>query len=344
MALIAFEDFSHLSVVADLIADSDIAYLNDTTLVTAHPFSGKALNADLTSQELRVPQVGFRTGTRVFAQFWYYTFFDNSSLITSVGQPIFVQSSGTSDNLYHLRCNLNAFGIQVLNGAGASLGTFPHKFKNNAWNYVELELNATDPGTAKLTVNGDVVFDLSGDFLHTTSTINTLFIAGFNERARIADLIVMDGSGSEFNAIMGEMRLETALPTGDGGTAAWTPTSGANYTNIDDAVAAYDDDTTSITSATANQVNLATHATTAAPGATEVLFAGIQILARDDDVSPAQVQGVAQIGATEYVSTTRALATAYKRKPIFWALNPDTGLPWLVSEINATEWGVKAIA
>lgn len=346
MALLYFDDFTNLNAVADLITDSDIVLINDTTLETAHPFAGSCLLAGSAAQELRIPLAGFYTGTKVFTQFWCFFNYDNSSnRLNTVGTNFLVQSSGTSDNLYHVRLLINGAVLAVQAATGAYVARIPWPFVNGAWNYVETELTPSNTGSFVMRINGVEVCNITGtDFLHTTTTVNTLFINGHDDFMRIADVIVMDDTGSEFNGPLGEIRLETSLPSGDGATTAWTPTSGAHYTNIDDAVAAYDDDVTTISSGTANQTNLATHSATSAPNATAVVFAGVQVLARDDGASPDDIQPVARVGGTDYTGTTRTLATTYKRKPMFWEANPATAAAWSVSDVNSAEWGVKSIA
>jgi hypothetical protein len=348
MALILFEPLSKYAVVADIASDNPIAYLVDGTLVTDHPFTGKSLNFNAATNELEIPLGGLYTGQTIITQFWAFITNDNNTgLASSVGDLIWTLSTSNSTNLYHARLYINAFGLNLQTQASGSgyIASIPNPFVNNQWNYVEIKINVSETGSFDMRVNGAPVISQSGDFRRGTDVIGSLFLGGHDDYGQIADLIIMDSSGTQFNDFLGEFRTEISIPNGNGTTVAWTPTSGSNFTNIDDAVAAYDDDTTVISSSVADQVNLATHAATAATNQTAILFAGVSVLVKDNGVSPDDVQlSVRPSSTTFFAPTAVALDTTYEWRTFLWRTDPDTTLSWSLTGVNAAEFGVKSIA
>ena len=216
----------------------------------------------------------------------------------------------------------------------------------NVWHYIEAKVTIGDApdGVASLKINGvDVLTQTGLDTRNAgNATANIIKINGINnQNTYFDDLYICDGSGAVNNDYLGDIKVECLLPTADGATADWTALSGADYTNVDEAL--QDGDTTYISSSTANQVdtfamgNLATSAGT---------IKGVQylLMARKDDAGSRSVAPVARPVSTDRVGTTASLADTYAYVREIAELNPEDSAAWEIADINGMEYGVKLIA
>jgi hypothetical protein len=285
------------------------------------------------------------TGTTLIIQYWYYVTTDNDGgLATTVGDKIFTISTGTSDNLFHVRLSLNAFGINMATEAASSgVLTVRDPFVKNAWNYVQIKASILESGSFIMKVNGVEVINFSGDVRRGTSTIGSVFIHGHDDVAGVADVIIMDGSGSAFNDFVAPTVIALLLPTADDVTANWTPSSGTRWQAVDDPVGSYDDDATYISSGTAGQKNFCEHASTSPVALSSVQFVGMQVLARSDGVSPdgltLEIDSAGTIAAT---AVTTGAGTAYKWYGAYTGTDPNTGLAWDITDVDLAAFGVQA--
>jgi hypothetical protein len=152
---------------------------------------------------------------------------------------------------------------------------------------------------------------------------------------------ICDGSGSApFNDFLGDFRWEQEVVTGDGATANWTPLSGANYTNLDEALGSYDDDTTYISSATTDQDNYVTMNGLTLTGMNSVLFVKHNALARTDGSD--SIAMLTLSSATTDQDADYALSTSYEWVVQYEEVDPNTASAWAnASAINSAEWGVR---
>lgn len=274
-------------------------------------------------------------------------YFDNSAQFGgAVSQhDVFLTMRNSSVFARHWGLGVNNMG---------DLQLFPQGFGNNvyayralvpsAWNYIEIKATKSDTGTFEVRVNGVTVMNVgSVDLLSGTAPWNALVFNGLDENVIYDDIIIMDGSGASFNDFQGEMRLECALPNADGATVDWTRNTGASdFAAIDDALGAYDDDTTYIESSTAGEDALAAYpAISGTP--VDIHFVAVAHLIKNAAGAPEKFATICDSGATVGVAATITPSTSYGFYTQWFENDPDTAAAWNTAGVNAAEFGVRSV-
>lgn len=209
----------------------------------------------------------------------------------------------------------------------------------DTWVHLQVKVYIHDSaGTVDVLANGVNVLSISGVDTQNggTGVINRVALYGITDSYAYFDDFWLDDS--EF---LGDCRIECLFPSGAGATTAWTASSGNNYECVDEATP--NSDTDYVSSSTADQIdtyafgNLATTA-----GAVK----GVQVsaFARKDDAGSRNIALVARPGSTDRAGDTQALSDSYTYYSQIWETNPDTSAVWTISEVNASEFGVKLVS
>jgi hypothetical protein len=154
------------------------------------------------------------------------------------------------------------------------------------------------------------------------------------------DFYVCDNSGSApNNTFLGDVRVQTLLPTGAGASTQWTPSVGNNWDNVNDAP---------YSAATYNSANAAglrdTYAMSDVNSATDTIF-GVQanLLALKTDSGSANVKHVVRSGGTDYSGADRVLSTSLASYVAVREVDPATSVAWDNAGINAVEFGMEVV-
>ena len=163
----------------------------------------------------------------------------------------------------------------------------------------------------------------------------------FTQIGYFDDFYLCDGAGGVNNDFLGDVRVQCLFPNGAGATTGWTPFSGANWQNVDDA--APDDDATYVSAGSAGVID--TYAMTDL-AATTGSVKGVQTVidARKDDSGTRTIAPVFHIGATDYVGTNQNIMTAYNFFLQQYDTSPATAIAFTVAEVNALNLGQKLVA
>lgn len=234
--------------------------------------------------------------------------------------------------------------IQARRGATV-LGTSTLSL-NSAVNHIEIKVKIHgSTGTVEVRVNGDVYLVLTG--LNTSASGNAYFTkvvhTGSPPSATDAldDLVIWDTTGGVNNDFLGDVRVSASFPTGAGNYTQWTPSTGSNWQNVDDA--SPNDDTDYNSDSTPGHID--TFAMTDLPAAAVAVKAVKYVVyARKDDAGVRQIAPLARIAGADYVGTTVSLGTSYGVLEEIHDTSPATAVAWTVSEVNALEFGYKEIA
>jgi len=137
--------------------------------------------------------------------------------------------------------------LQLVAGGTSDTSTFA--LDNIQWNYVEAHWIPKDAagkgGVAEVKVNGNVVASIDGTLFATTTGADDdiggmgIMDDGTNSpRYLMDDLYILNGSGSENNGYLGDVRITTLAASDDGNRNEWSPlTDGAsNFTEVDEVV------------------------------------------------------------------------------------------------------------
>jgi hypothetical protein len=272
-----------------------------------------------------------------------------------VGAAVSVASFGAVRDIFtllgdtattaHLVLNTSASGgsLELRRGATtlavSAVGVLPA----STWVYLEMSATIADTGgTCVVRVNGVEVINFTGDTKNagTNSTIDALRLAS-NTGANVYsydDLYLCDSTGSTNNTFLGDVRVQTLLPTGVGASTQFTPSVGSNWDNVNDTPYV---STTYNSSATAGQRD--TYAMSDLLSGTGTVF-GVQdnILALKSDAGAASIKAALKSGATVYYDSTVALGTALGAfAAAVRETDPATSAAWTPTNVNALEFGAE---
>ena len=235
--------------------------------------------------------------------------------------------------------------VTVQDSTGAVILAPANVILANTWHYYELKIVKGAAGSATLKLDGVAAGGPStGNFGTADMGTVALCCAAANDQSVVTffdDVYVADTSGAApRNDFLGDVRVETIWPTGDGASSAWTPnTGGVHYDRVNQAIP--DDDTTYVKSATVGNVD--TYAATNLAGTAGTIY-GVQTVmrARKDDAALRQVAPVIRQGGTDYVGTTQTLAATYGYFTQLHNQDP-VAADWTVTNVNANEFGAKVV-
>lgn len=257
----------------------------------------------------------------------------------------------------HLTFAITSAGtIEVFRGAagGTLIATSTSVLSAGTTYYLEFYVTIDDSvGVAKLRVNEvlDATLNFSGDTRNAgNATANVITyqssLSATGWTTDQDDLYICDGtvgdSDQPNNDFLGDIRVESLLPSGAGATTQFTPSAGSNFQNVDDAAPNSDTDYNS-TATIGNEDTFAMGNLATATGVVQ----GVELInyARKLDAGSSVLAPVLRQSGVDYVGSDDALGTGYTyQSDQVYDVNPATGLPFTISEVNALEAGYKKTA
>lgn len=239
--------------------------------------------------------------------------------------------------------NLRAYRGSTLLGTSAGTNINPE-----TWYYIEGKITMHDStGSVTLRVNNQTVLSLSG--IDTKNAGTKAVFDSFRYWAdaggptvRIDDLYICNGAGSAYNDFLGDIRVETLRPNGNGNSSDFVGSdanSTDNYQLVDESSYSSAD---YVQSASANDMDLYTfgdmaHTTGAVKG---VMAHGVM---SKTDTGDRTARLLGRTGGTNYSGPTETLTTSDLSYKKVWEKNPNTTNDWSISEVNAAEFGVEGL-
>ena len=259
---------------------------------------------------------------------------------------ILLRDAGTAQ----LSVYSNTSGNLVVYRGGTIIATSTSSVLSvDVWYYLEFKATINNTtGAYEVRLNGSTVTGLSATGVNTRQTANNyaneiMLSQGNASGNRFDDLYVCDSSGSTNNDFLGDVRVDTIMPTADGSATDFTPSTGTdNYAMVDDATP--DSDSTYVSSSTVNHTDLYTFADL--QSLTGSIF-GIQTVlwGRKDDAGVRSVAPAIKTGATTAVGDDFALAASYSYNLQVMETNPaNSDAAWTISDVNNSEFGFRVTA
>lgn len=273
-----------------------------------------------------------------------YVGFAISSSSTASNTGPFISLYGDTGTIENLRIeNVNA-GVFALYRGGTQLVKATNTFKADGWHYLELAATISSTGGSfVLRVDGVEWMSYSGNTKNGGVNDSTDKIRiGRDDvlwtpmKPTIDDLYICDGQGAVNNTFLGDIRILTVLPTAAGTSTQFTPTSGANYTTVNDVpdvTTSYNASSTIGQRDTFTMGDIGTQYT--------VLGAQNNIHSWRSDSGTANVKIVTYTAATNYYSSSLALGTSMSNYSEVREVNPATGAQWTYADINGLETGYE---
>lgn len=229
---------------------------------------------------------------------------------------------------------------------GVNVGTFP--LSQNVWHRIEVKLTV-DNAAGELTIKLDdsEVFTTTGVDTQVGSNAFTDTIriqaVGIRDAANFSfdDIVINDDQGSLNNDFLGDLKIETLRPTAAGDATDFTPSTGANWENVDD-LTGPDGDSTFNESSVAGHQDLYTTADLS--GSPNVIHAVVlRATARKDDAGARSVNLLTKTGTTIDVGATQTLLTSFVSVTEIHEVDPDTSVAWTASDVNGMQIGIENV-
>ena len=232
----------------------------------------------------------------------------------------------------------------VRNGDGTVLGTAVTTGDLNVWHYYELKVvfHAT-AGSVILKRDGATLLSLTNvKTIHSANaSADTAWFTSNNSHCYYDDIYMCDASGTRNNDFLGDCRVTIWVPTQDGVHTDFTPSAGTSHYACVDEIPS-NGDTDYVSSGTVGAIE--TYRTPAATFAGTVKGLKVSASARKDDAGYRSIGIVVGDGVNPVtqLGADFALTTAYTRQvTAVMEVNPLTGNPWALADIQNSEFGVK---
>lgn len=222
------------------------------------------------------------------------------------------------------------------NDAQLAITSAPHWPTDGIWRHVECKYN---PATGVTTVRIDGAVVLTGTVLAGVTITNLLLGATGSVEHSFDDLYILDTTGAVNNDFLGDVRVQTYLPSADGANTGMTPSTGTtHYTLVDEATP----NTTDYVSTATAGVRDTYQFPDLSANTGNVFGVMATSYAHKDATGLAGIANVVRTGGTNYTGTSSSLSTGWMAASQTWETNPATGLPWTPAEVNSAEFGVES--
>jgi len=251
------------------------------------------------------------------------------------------------DVTLHVDLRLSAGGILSVTRNGTNLGTGTAVLAVGTYYYIEIKVTISDTvGVAVVKVNGVTDINLSSQDTRNgaNASADRIRLVGIVATTDFDDFYVCDATGSApTNDFLGDVRVETILPSGNGNSSVLVGSDGNstdNYLLVDET--APNSDTDYVESSTVGDKDTYVYGNVTPTTGTVY---GVQVLpfAKKTDAGARSIVSVARLSATEVDSTDKTLNTTYGYLPDIREAKPGGGV-WSITDVNNAEFGVKVTA
>lgn len=296
------------------------------------------------------------TGSGVTPNVTYSLGGNRQTVYFSVGvRPATTGAWGGTDRILQLidAATVQAELIRTAGGSvqiarnGTVLATLSGSLSDAQWGHVSGFITIGDAtgssgtwGAYSITVNGVTDSATNVDTKASANAFATDFKLGFTTAttggSRVIDFddLILDSTTN-----WGDKRVKTLFVTAAGGSTQFTPSTGANYENVDDATldeANYND------SSTVGHVDTFTTEDVAASA--NVYGVAVTVMAATTDGGGA-IRPILRISGTNYdTGVDKSLLASTKALQTFFEVNPATSAAWTAAGLNGAEVGYKKSA
>lgn len=251
-------------------------------------------------------------------------------------------SNNGSFGTRNIAVGFSANRLYVDSGFGSATGTT--EIVEDVWYYVELKVvHHNTTGSYELRINGQT--ELSGTNVDTldqaVSTSNRLhFHSSTGPNFKIDDLYWCDTTGGVNDDFLGDITVETLVPTGNGNSSQFDGSDGNstdNYLLVDEATP--DGDTTYVESAVIAEKDTYAYEDLATANGTVYAVSPVPYF-RKTTAGTVVANSIARLGVTEEDSADKMVLDSYTFSPDYRATKPGGGA-WTIADVNSAEFGMK---
>lgn len=262
--------------------------------------------------------------------------------------------SGASSQIYLRRTATNAVAVYRGNGlsgtgaipSGTLLAQSSANVIDDNWHYIEVSatIHATT-GSVIVRVDGVEVVNFTGNTKNTGTSTNIDLVrfkagkyVGVSTIVALDDMYICDGTGSTNNTFLGDVRVQTILPTGAGSSTQLVPTGSANnWQNVNEVP--FNNATYNASSTVGERDMYALGDLTV--GTTTVYATQSVAHMQKSDAGVGTAKVAVKSGASTYYDPTQSLGSAVTAYATVREVDPATSTAWTVSGVNAIEAGVE---
>jgi hypothetical protein len=257
---------------------------------------------------------------------------------------------GDSGATIHIAVRLNQDGsVQVRRGgdAGAVIASAPAgSVPGLGWHYMECRVIISDTvGVVEVRMDGSStpVINFSGDTRNGGTSTNIDYLGGSGSGAtgynEWDDMYVVDTLGAINNTFLGDVRVYTLAPNGNGAYSQFVGSDGNsvdNYLLVDEAPYNTADYVGSPTTGQRDSYLL-----TDLPATVATVFATqSRAIVAKSDAGAASIKQSIRVAATDYDTAATVLSTTWIDLVTLYETNPNTGVQWTAAGVNGAEIGV----
>jgi hypothetical protein len=247
-----------------------------------------------------------------------------------------------SGSTVHLKLVAQVDGSLALQRNTTTIATTsPASITQNVWSYLETSATIADAGgVVQVKVNGTTVLNFTGDTRNAgTSTNIDTFVIGEDTSIVYDDLYICNGLGSApYNTFLGDVRINTLVPTGAGSSTGFAPSAGANYTDVDELPFSASDYVSATASGTRDL-----YAMSDVMGSYSVLAVQNNVVAKKTDAGGTAIKPAVKSGGTVYYGSNTTLTATDATISDLRTTDPATGVAWTQSNVNALEAGMEIV-
>lgn len=253
---------------------------------------------------------------------------------------------GDNGTVTHLTLRFTANNVISVYRAGTLLasGTFSGSVVG-AFPYVEIGASISSTvGVVTIRVNNAQVLTFTGNTKNggTNSSIDTVYMtgSGSNDTVCYDDLYICDGAGAApANTFLGDVRAYTEAPTGAGASTQFTPSTGTNWSCVDENPYSAADNVQDGVSGHRD-----TYAMADLPGGVGTVI-GVQAvsIAKKTDAGVILLKNAVKSSATIAYGSSVALSTSDAALLTILQNDPATSAAWTAAAVNAVEAGFEVV-
>lgn len=341
MALLWIDGFDDLATATgtDIKARLSRRYMPTGTSSPNYKSGSGRISGYSVTSDSGVPYLGLTSLTNTSNDTWIAGFavYCRTQTTSNVTAFAFYDWAAAGINL---RIEMITGEVNVWRGSTFLAGSSGANLTYGRWHYIEIKTKVhSTAGTVEVRVGGVPVISISGVNTqvgsHAYHNKCWFYLSNFN----FDDFYLADTTGTVNNDFLGNVRVVTLFPNGDGGTNEWTTSSGTDhYALVDEGIE--NDDTDYIESSTSGQTDLWTYGDISGTGS----IAGVQLatVCRDTNTPVFSIKSLAKSGATTSEDTAQVVGMAdFGTLRRIVETDPNTSALWNPSGFNAAQFGVK---
>jgi len=271
-------------------------------------------------------------------------------IITAVsGTPTVTIMSGASEQCSLVAIASGAGYIWRLKRGSTTIESSVTERELGTWYYVELKVTARDGTDGEYELRVDEVTDISDTGVNLANTAadgaDVVKFAATTTNSSWDDIYINDDQGGQNDDFLGDSTIRGILPTAEGTTNVWVPSTGTNNAALVDDTAATPNDTDYVRGVNNGDLDLYAYANLA--GLINGPIAGIMVTSdmRMETTGTATVKVVVRQGGVNRDGDTHTVnGTPVRGYTQVIENSPDDSAPWEVADLDAMELGVEKVS